>query len=254
MKHIISIDDRCIGCMKCVTDCPQSNIALRDGLAYVISENCIKCGHCAAICPQDAVSISGYVEEPIEIANLNVIKSDELLNSLMSRRSIRQFKDMNVSDEDIAMIIDAGRWTPTAKNSQGVSYIVIDRDKRKLEDIAVALFRRLIKILRVFKPAYKDFEIDDDFFFKGAPVVIGVVSENPIDAALASTSMSLMAESLGLGVLYSGFFSAASRVSPKLKRELGLRKKKLVATLVIGHPNVKYVKSAQKDVPVVTYM
>jgi len=45
----------------------------------------------------------------------------------------------------------------------------------------------------------------DSFFFKGAPLVIIVSARNEVDAALASSYMEIMAESLGLGVLYSGF-------------------------------------------------
>ena len=46
----------------------------------------------------------------------------------------------------------------------------------------------------------------DSFFFKGAPLVILVSARNEVDAALASSYTEIMAESLGLGVLYSGFF------------------------------------------------
>ena len=213
MKHIIEIDeDKCIGCKLCIDDCPQQNIYLKNNKAKIISDNCIKCGHCSAICPNESVVISGYDESPKYLDQLRKIKSDELLDSLMSRRSIRQFKDKTIKKEDVEKIIEAGRWTPTAKNSQDVSYIIIDKDKRKIEDIAVNIFKRLIKILRIFKKSYKNFEIDDNFFFKKAPIVICVVSNNKVDGALAASNMALMAESLGLGVLYSGFFSIASKI------------------------------------------
>lgn len=254
MKHIIEIDeDKCIGCKLCIDDCPQQNIYLKNNKAKIISDNCIKCGHCSAICPNESVVISGYDESPKYLDQLRKIKSDELLDSLMSRRSIRQFKDKTIKKEDVEKIIEAGRWTPTAKNSQDVSYIIIDKDKRKIEDIAVNIFKRLIKILRIFKKSYKNFEIDDNFFFKKAPIVICVVSNNKVDGALAASNMALMAESLGLGVLYSGFFSIASKISFQLKKELGLNKNKVVTTLVIGYPNVKYMRTALKDNAKIAY-
>ena len=53
--------------------------------------------------------------------------------------------------------------------------------------------------------------------------------------------MELMAYSLGLGVLYSGFFVAAVKFNKKLSSMLGLdRGGKLVSCLVIGHPDVSY--------------
>ncbi len=255
MKHIISInEDKCIGCNLCINDCPQKNIVLKSNKAKIKSDNCMKCGHCSAICPNEAVDISGYDEKPKYLDNLIKVKPDELLNSIISRRSIRNFKDKDISQKDILNIIEAGRWTPTARNSQDVTYIVIDKDRRKVEDIAVHLFRKLSKIIGKFNKAYKDFEIDDDFFFKKAPIAIGIVSSSKIDGALAASNMALMAESLGLGVLYSGFFSIASRISFKLKKEFGLsKKKKIVTTLVIGYPNVEYKRNAMKDNPKIVY-
>lgn len=53
--------------------------------------------------------------------------------------------------------------------------------------------------------------------------------------------MELMAESLGLGVLYSGFFVACSRFSRKLRKLIRLRRgHKVVTCMVIGYPAVKY--------------
>lgn len=247
MNHIISVNDKCIGCSLCINDCPQLNIELEYNKAKIKSQDCLKCGHCSAICPEEAIEISGYDDIPIYIDNLNKIKPAELLNSIMSRRSIRQFKDKKISNEDIEKIIEADRWTPTAKNSQDITYILIDKEKKKLEGMAVNTFRKLVKFVKIFNKSYRDFTIDDDFFFKKAPLVIGIVANSQVDGALVASSMSLMAESLELGVLYSGFFCFASRLSFKLKRELGLKKKKLVTTLVIGYPNVKYKRTTQKD-------
>ena len=50
-----------------------------------------------------------------------------------------------------------------------------------------------------------------------------------------------MAESLGLGVLYSGFFVMCSRISRKLRKLIRLPKgHKVVTCMVIGYPAVKY--------------
>ena len=53
--------------------------------------------------------------------------------------------------------------------------------------------------------------------------------------------MEIMAESLGLGVLYSGFFKACAGFSGKLRKLLALPKgQKVVTCMVIGYPAVKY--------------
>lgn len=92
-----------------------------------------------------------------------------------------------------------------------------------------------------FVPFLKRIEITDSFFFKGAPLVIVVSSKSNINAGLASAYMEIMAESLGLGVLYSGFFVMCAKLSGKLKKLLQLPKRhKVVSCIIIGYPAVKY--------------
>lgn len=49
-----SVNDRCIGCGKCVELCPCNNISIKNGKA-VFKDDCTYCYGCAHICPQDAV-------------------------------------------------------------------------------------------------------------------------------------------------------------------------------------------------------
>ena len=48
-------------------------------------------------------------------------------------------------------------------------------------------------------------------------MVIVVSSKSNVNAGLASAYMEIMAESLGLGVLYSGFFVVCAKISGKLR-------------------------------------
>ena len=48
------INDDCIMCGACASECPVSCISEGDG-KYIIDENeCIECGNCANVCPVDA--------------------------------------------------------------------------------------------------------------------------------------------------------------------------------------------------------
>ena len=111
MKHIISVDEGlCVGCSQCIKDCPQNNIVLDDNKkAKIKSQDCMKCGHCMAICPQYAINISGYSEDPYDTESMELLDSEKLMNSLISRRSIRQFKSEKIEKEKIEKIIEAGR-------------------------------------------------------------------------------------------------------------------------------------------------
>lgn len=52
------------------------------------------------------------------------------LSALMNRRSIRKFKDTDISPNLIESIIDLCRYSPTSRNTQGFYFVIIkDRDK-----------------------------------------------------------------------------------------------------------------------------
>ncbi len=137
---------------------------------------------------------------------------------------------------------------------QGVSYVVLSDNIGDYEKLAMSLFRRLQPIVGMFMRQFKQMPIDDHFFFKGAPVAIVIKANNSVDGALAASVMELVARANGLGVLYSGLFTIAARVSRKLNRKLSaVSKGKIVITLVLGYPAVKYHRTAQRERAVVQY-
>lgn len=255
-EHTIQVNkERCIGCGLCKKDCPVNNIAVIEKKAVIKDQDCIKCGHCEAICPKAAITLTGFSEPPIEFTKQPTLDSKELLMALKARRTIRHFKDKAVDLETVQQIIEAGRVTPSAKNAQDVSYIVLGENKGKYEAIAVQFFRRIQPIVSLFMKSAKEVTIDDNFFFKKAPVAIMVVTKDTISGSLAASNMALMAESCGLGVLYSGFFTSVANNSPKLRKLLKLkRNERVVTTLVLGYPGVTYKRTAQKNAANVRYL
>ncbi len=54
----------------------------------------------------------------------------ELMEGLLSRRSVRQYTDQKVAAADITDIVKAGMYAPSARNQQAWDFVVItDRDK-----------------------------------------------------------------------------------------------------------------------------
>ena len=89
-------------------------------------------------------------------------------------------------------------------------------------------------------------KIDEHFFFFNAPTVIVI---------LAAQNMEFVAEANGLGVLFSGFFTMAANTSPKIRKAIGIPKGKRAAmTLVLGYPDVKFLRSVQREKLIVKYM
>jgi nitroreductase len=199
--------------------------------------------------------MTGFDEPPVEIEKPTVLNPQQLMEAIRTRRTIRRFKNQPIASEVIAQIIEAGRLTPSGRNAQDVSYIVLKDDKERYEKMAVRLFNKLLSMAKLVSPAARRITIDDHFFFKKAPAVIMVLSKDKINGALAAANMALMAEAHGLGVLYSGFFAKAANHSRALRRALKLtHKNRVVTTLVLGYSNVTYHRTAQKDVAVVRYL
>ncbi|MFZ6031189.1 MAG: 4Fe-4S binding protein [Chloroflexota bacterium] len=61
-----SVDvERCSGCGRCVTACPNEAICLLAGKAIIESSCCGACGACAALCPNEAIRLA---VDPVEKA------------------------------------------------------------------------------------------------------------------------------------------------------------------------------------------
>lgn len=241
MSKVMIDREKCIGCGVCVRDCVSECIKLTDGKAVFTATGCIGCGHCYAVCPQEAVSIEGMETDNGEMRSMTEIDSGLLLQAMKSRRSMRAFKSAPVEKDKLNMIIEAGRYCPTAANREDVAFTVLGSRQAEAEAICVNIFRKGAQTAGKISAAVRDREVGDHFFFKGAPLVIVVSAKNAGNANLASSYMELMAESLGLGVLYSGFFVMCTKVSRKLRTLLALPEgHKTVTCLVIGYPNVEY--------------
>ncbi len=250
-EHKVIINkENCTKCGLCVSDCPAKVIKMTDNGAEITSEKCLFCGHCVAICPVNTVSMTGFYDAPEEITEPRLIDPDIFLKQMKARRSVRKFTNEEVSKEDIAKIIEAGRYSPTAINIQGVSFVVLKKNKKEYEDIALLLMKRVLDVVKVFTKKLNSVEATENYLFKNAPLVIVIKSNNTIDGAISASSMDIMAQALGLGTFYSGMFSKLSSLSPKLKKMLKLKRgEKIVTTLVIGHPAVKYKRTAPKERP-----
>lgn len=233
----VTIDSKtCTGCRLCEQDCPNACIHVVEGTAHTKESGCIECGHCYAICPTHAITIEGYSYTDEPVVPMTSIDSNTLLCAIKSRRSVRRFDPRPVEDEKASAILEAGRYTPTGANAQNVVFRILGKKQNEIEQMCVKLFRAGKKAGSVISNYLKQVEIPDDFFFKGAPLVIVVSSKSAINAGLTSAYMELMANSLGLGVLYSGFFVACTKMSRKLKKLLELPGGyEVVSCLVIGY-------------------
>jgi nitroreductase len=144
---------------------------------------------------------------------------------LMSRRSVRAFKDRPVARERLEALLDVARRAPTASNSQKLHWIVVE-GRAKLH----ALSEETINWMRASEidaAKLQQWENGYDFILRGAPTVI--VACTPADyawgkqdCAIALTFLELAAEARGLGVCWAGYLTRVAAVHPPLREALSV--------------------------------
>jgi len=135
------------------------------------------------------------------------------LEFLKQRRSIRSFQDKPIPNEQIEMILEAGRWAPSASNRQLWKFIVIKNKE---------LINTLAKLAKYGK------------FIAEAPILIAIIGEsrkNPKwyvqDTTLVSMNMMLMAWALNIGTCWIGTLDRE-----QAKEVLGLPKENFILTIL----------------------
>ncbi len=287
--QIIGINqDKCIKCGKCVKDCPSTlfleKINKENGNTVIFEDplkNCIKCGHCLAICPTQAINYSN-AEKCINgklISNPQEVPYENILELLRSRRSIRQYKNKPLIEEDLMKVLDSMRYAPSASNKQSWEFVVIT-DKKKITEFSkkiikiIKLSYRLIRnsLVQFFvrfgelgkqvqdpSIAYemkmmidKDKNNEDPIFFN-APCIVVLHSPNygnmaGNDAGISLTYAMLAAQSLGIGSCWIGMAQETMLRTSGLNKWLKIPKKRKVwGILTLGYPKIKYERAPPRN-------
>ncbi len=259
---MIKIDEtKCIGCGQCVKDCFPIDIELVDGKAVPKNDKCFECGHCVAVCPANAVTLLDHdMNEVVDCKDVDAkIDPVTYLNAMKTRRSIRRFKDTQLTNEQLEMILEVGRLSPTGGNRQNVDFTVVQdsiadvRDDvicqlKNMGDAMIAKGQRASFYTDLWLDMYEDYKkTGNDRIFFDAPTVIVISSDDPVPASIAAAHMETMIYSMGLGMLYSGFSRFAIETSEKLQEHLQIKEGyHAQIVLVIGTPAVKYPRTTPR--------
>jgi nitroreductase len=137
---------------------------------------------------------------------------NEVIENILTRRSIRTYKEDQISDEELNIILEAGKCAPSGGNSQTWRFTVV-QNKEKLEQLN-SVVREAFKNLEVDEKTYrskksgkKAAENHDYKFYYSAPTLIIVSNDREYsncmaDSAVALENILLATHSIGIGACF----------------------------------------------------
>lgn len=280
---------KCNKCGLCLQNCPFRAWEWDEGGFPAMKEEyaCFSCYNCKVACPNDAITIvepyhvtDGYwktdshplpAKMPLEPKDEsgNPTEWNSVENAVITRRSVRNFKDKPVPESLIQRVLEAGRFAPSAGNCQSWKFIVIT-NKALLKEIdktvksGIQLLYNMYlndKAVKNLVPFAKENpgtfdprvvyggmgtiggneEVSISF---GAPVVILMLGDErapslELNIGICGQNMNLVANSLGIKAFWNGFLAAGIETSP-LKKKLGIKSPwKVVESMCMGYPAFK---------------
>lgn len=266
-RNLIEVNkDLCIRCGLCVNVC-RGTLAMSEDGPEEIADFCIACGHCVAVCPKGALDHRlAPLEKQALIETSSLPDADMAAHFLRSRRSVRTFQKKRIPRETIRKLLDIARFAPTACNSQGLTYHVVD-DPGILKEIAAVVAdwaegdlkngalgkspwsRNTANTIRGFR------ENGEDTILRDAPcLVIALADKNMAVLGRDNTHFSftyaqLFAPSLNLGSCWSGLFEycAATQYEPLLKLLKLPENKCITGALIVGYPVYHFNRLADRE-------
>lgn len=273
-RNFIQVDQRkCTRCGLCVSVC-RGVLGMGGDGPEVIRPLCIACGQCVAICPQGALdNANSPLANQALLKEMPVLAAGTAAQFLRSRRSIRNYQQRPVPRDTILQLLDIARMAPTACNSQGVAYHVVD-NADTLHAIATVVIEWVEDELNKdsamaaspWAPnSAAQIEIyrqtGEDVVLRSAPCLVVAVADKdflaPVrdNAYLSLTYAQLFATSIGLGTCWTGLFEycASSGYKPLLDLLALPANMRVISGLMVGYPKYTYKRLVDRNTLQVTW-
>ncbi len=175
-----------------------------------------------------------------------------MLEFIKSRRSTRKFKEMQVPENLLDQVIEAGRYAPSGGNSQSTHFIVVENKEvlRELADLAKQEFAKMEITENTYKSLVNSINASKGgnyVFHYNCPVLIITANKkdygnNMVDCACALENMMLMANALDLGSVWINqlrWLNENPVILSKMK-ELGMADdERVYGALAVGYPDTE---------------
>jgi nitroreductase/ferredoxin len=250
MMKISVSSARCTRCGRCQRVCPMKLFNVDPQAATTpkddANERCLACGHCVAACPTGAILLDGVRPDTLESANGPLPGFDDVRRLVVRRRSVRLYQNRLVPKSEVARIIDAARWSPTAMNRQQVGWTVVMQPERVKEIAGQVVEYMRLKGGRDGIVGAWDHGFDP--VMRGAPHFIAAHAATDdrwaqTDCVVATTMVDLLARAAGIGTCWGGFFLLTAQEHRPIADALGIpADHTFYGGLMLGYPLAAYLR------------
>ena len=291
-SHIIDATT-CTKCELCVKICPAGIIEKTENTCISFRKDrvdiCIACGHCMAMCETKSITIEGisYNSNFREIPE-SIIDHQQLMDFLLTRRSIRIFQNKPVPRELIDKILEVISTAPFGVNPDNVEITIVS-DKSLIEKAVPEMskiYMQLGKIIKIpvlgwlikrsmsmetkntlmnfivphIEKGHYSYDGGIDDIARNAPALILFhapkgAEEHTVDAHIYLTYALLAAHSLGLGATAIGLIGPAVNQSKRLRTMFRIPAgNEVVETMIMGYPKLKFKQAIVRPRKKVVYL
>lgn len=263
---MITIDhNKCNKCGLCEQICHEYCIFIDGKTIKIDYDFCSTCGQCIAICPKIALLWNNI--EPLKYNNGLLPDSSQLDELLKERRTIRDFKPEKISKELLEEIVNYAIYSPT--HNFDLRAIVIDNENiiNQIDKIILKFSSRIYHFLyrpKFFHAIVKLLTPNREHEYLKAkpkleaalkrgrnfktipPAIILIIADRRVPLSVESAqyalySINLYAQTKGLGCRNLVGNQMLLNRSKSISKKLGLKKyEKIVGTMAIGFPSIKY--------------
>lgn len=167
-------------------------------------------------------------------SDTEISSADAVIETIMTRRSVRDYKEEPVCREQMAKIIECGIYAPSAMNMQPWAVRVVD-DKAFLDGVTAVAVEQNPALKE--QPGFRN-------FFRNAPTVAFIACpeesySGEYDSGLLSENMMLSAWSMGIGSCCLGSVVPvmnSEAAKPYMERLALPEGYKLLVAIAFGYP------------------
>ncbi|MBS2099635.1 nitroreductase family protein [Carboxylicivirga linearis] len=267
------IPENCTSCKKCEKVCPTQTLDIDNNTE---GDYCIKCYQCLSVCEvrneeTDVEIIGPYFQNGVQPFDFELL--------LQQRRSVRIFKDEDVKTELLEEFIHRMRFSPTASNTQPLSFTIV-KDKKALKAVNDITIQTLTKTFQIINPltkhlinsflgksTYKEMKTSKSKFLRKAAMDENMICYNApalvmIHAKKSPTNMPecdaniwlgmamLYAQTLDLATCANGYIINAAKRNKKLKQIINIPEDHTIyGAILMGYPKNKYINRIDRKDP-----